>query len=178
MTFSAQTGFFKQREGPRGSASASSKAVISCSFRAPFPQPELSSANPTSAKCPPPIPGPSCWCPACLRFSLLRAGVWGGCTLCVSRLVAERQQILIVPPGSGDRGGGWEGWRRHRCLVSIQSHIHTHARAQRGVHGSKLGTEVHPEHRSRLHNRCLPEPIGQSTSDATRILKDTKNPSS
>lgn len=65
-------------------------------------------------------------CLPTLQPAPLRAGVWGGYTLCVSRLVAERQQILIVPRGSGDRGGGWEGWRRHRCLVSIQSHIYTH----------------------------------------------------
>lgn len=65
-------------------------------------------------------------CLPTLQPAPLRAGVWGGDTLCVSRLVAERQQILIVPRGSGDRGGGWEGWRRHRCLVSIQSHTYTH----------------------------------------------------
>lgn len=122
-------------------------------------------------------------CLPTLQPAPLRAGVWGGYTLCVSRLVAERQQILIVPRGSGDRGGGWEGWRRHRCLVSIQSHIYTRvyvyrthgpARAQRGLHSSKLGTKVHPEHRSHLHNRCLPELISQSTSD--NRTRSTKNP--
>lgn len=60
----------------------------------------------------------------------------------------------------------------HTCVYVYRTH--GPARAQRGLHSSKLGTKVHPEHGSHLHNRCLPELISQSTSD--NRTRSTKNP--
>lgn len=176
MTFSAQTGFFKQREGPRGSASASSKAVISCSFRAPFPQPELSSANPTSAKCPPQSRGPPAgvlpaYASACsglgsgeaVRF--VSAGLWQS----VNKSSLSRPGVVTE-----EVGGGVE----EASLSGFYSKPHTHT-----CEGAEGCTRLRARDRSPSRPQVTltqppPEPIGQSTSDAPRILKNTKNPSS
>lgn len=118
------------------SASASSKAVISCSFQTPSPNPEFLSANPTPENCPhshppsTPTPGPPAGVlPACAS-ACYTPGLGTG------RLYALCQQArgwALTNPHCPAR----EWWQRRRGGGASLSGFYSNPGTHTGLGGSK-----------------------------------------
>lgn len=117
-----------------------------------------------------PHPGPPCWCPARLCFSLLhsRAGDWEAIRFVSagSRLSTNKSSLSRAGVVTEEEEGGiavwflfksrythtqaWEGARGAEGLIELQAWDQSPSRPQAGP-----GRAVVRGHRSRLHNCCL-----------------------
>lgn len=91
----------------------------------------------------PPIPGPSCWCPACLRFSLLRSGLGSGEAIrfvsaglwqSVNKSSLSRAGV-VTEEVDGRGGGGIAVWFLFKATYTHMCVCISHTRACEGTEG-------------------------------------------